>query len=80
MMTPETYRQFLRKHGLTQGEFAGLLGHSARAGQYWATTSVPESVATWVRYIEGGRPEALEALRQMAIAGVGPGEQVKRKG
>jgi transcriptional regulator with XRE-family HTH domain len=65
-MTPAEYRQFLRKHGLTQAEFAELLGHSYRAGQYWATTSVPGSVATWVRYIEGGRPEALEALRNMA--------------
>lgn len=65
-MSPERYRQFLRTFGLTQAEFAGLLGHSARTGQYWAKFSVPPSVETWVRYIEGGRPEALEALRAIA--------------
>lgn len=65
MMTTEHYRQFLRINDLTQAEFALLLGHSARTGQYWATQAVPGSVETWVRYIEA-RPEALQALRDVA--------------
>lgn len=77
-MSPERYRQFLRTQGLTQAEFAGLLGHSPRTGQYWATESVPPSVETWVLYIEA-RPEALDVLRAMPVDRVG-GEAAKAKG
>lgn len=64
-MTPDDYRQFLRSHGLTQLEFARLLGNSARSGQYWASESVPPYVATVVELIKR-RPETLDRLREIA--------------
>ncbi len=65
MWTTERYRQFLRINGLTQADFAGLLGHSARAGQYWATSALPPAAETMARLIEA-RPELLDVLRTLA--------------
>lgn len=65
MWTTDRYRQFLRSNGLTQADYAALLGHSARAGQYWATQALAPAAETMARLIEA-RPELLDVLRQLA--------------
>lgn len=65
MWTTDRYRQFLRTHALTQADFAGLLGHPLRTGQYWATEGPSPAAETMARLIEA-RPELLDVLRSVA--------------
>lgn len=65
MLTPEKFKQFLRRHGFTQEEFGVLLGHGARTGQYWAAQSRPASVETLAELIDR-RPEVVDVLREIA--------------
>lgn len=64
-MTPDQYREALKRHGLTQIEFATLLGAKPRTGQYWAQVAVPPPVATIIELIDR-RPELLPVIEQIA--------------
>ncbi len=64
-MTPTEYKQFLRRHGLAQHEFAALLGNSRRTGQSWADEGPTSAAATMARLIDR-RPELLEVVREIA--------------
>lgn len=65
MMTPDEYREALKRHGLTQIRFAQLLGAKPRTGQYWATVAVPPAVATIVELLDR-RPALLPVIEQIA--------------
>lgn len=64
-MTSAEFKKFLRRHGFTQQDFAALLGHGGRTGQYWANESRPSSVETMAELIDL-RPELIDVLREIA--------------
>jgi DNA-binding transcriptional regulator YiaG len=64
-MTPAEFQQALRILGLTQEGFAQMIGHGARTGQYWATQSVPSSVATLVKLLLK-RPELVDVIGEIS--------------
>jgi DNA-binding transcriptional regulator YiaG len=63
-MTPDELRQALRELGMTQEGFAEMLGHAPRTGQYWASTSVPPSVATLMKLLQK-RPELVDVVQSI---------------
>jgi len=64
-MTPEEYREALKRHGLTQVGFARMLGAKSRTGQYWATVAVPPAVATIIQLLDR-LPALLPIIEQIA--------------
>jgi DNA-binding transcriptional regulator YiaG len=64
-MTPDDFKQGLRTLGVTQTEFAQVVGASRRAALYWTQQAVPGPVATLLR-IFLARPELLEVARAFA--------------
>lgn len=65
-MSPSELQSALKELGQTQEGFAELLGHGKRTGQYWATQSVPPSVATVVRLLLS-RPELVEVIEAINV-------------
>lgn len=64
-MTPDEFREALKRHELTQVGFAQLVGAHPRSGQYWSTTAVHPAVATIMRMLDK-RPELIHVLREVS--------------
>jgi hypothetical protein len=64
-MEPEKLRHALAILGLSQHQFAQMLGHGKRTGQYWANESVPASVMTMAALLVE-RPDLVEAVKRIA--------------
>lgn len=62
--------------GLSQRQFALLVGIHPNTVTKWANGTPPEATAQTLLRLLDQRPEDVEVLRQ--IAGVGPGERVKK--
>jgi hypothetical protein len=62
---PQKLRRALAILELSQHEFADMLGHGKRTGQYWANKSVPASVMTMAALLVE-RPELVDAVKRIA--------------
>ncbi len=60
-MTPQEFREAIKRMGYSQEGFAEAVGAGKRSGQRWATEAVPPVVETLVRVLEA-QSQAREIL------------------
>lgn len=77
-MTGQEAAAIIDRIGLTQRQFALLVGIHPNTVSKWAAGTEPMGPAQALLRLLDHRPEDVEVLR--AIAGVGPGERVRAKG
>jgi hypothetical protein len=63
-MTPEQYKELIRRFGLTQQEAGTFFGRCRRSGQYWAAKGPPPMVAMLLRVMDMLKmpPEEVESI------------------
>lgn len=64
-MTPDEFKQALLDAGLTQAEFASLVGAPTRTVTHWCTVRAANVPAALVALL-AARPELVDVMRQLA--------------